>query len=351
MNDAVTDKPGSPTEAPAMGPTSIRLFAGRDQKLVELPLQPGSVQESIWIDMLRPRGVDESMIESLLGFDIPTQEEMREIEVSSRLYLEGDAAFMTAIVLSHTDGDDVISSPITFILSGARLVTVRYEEPRVFTSFPDRAHKAAIGCVDGESVLIGLLEAITDRLADVLERLTIDLDALSSDIFQPQSAKSKKKERRPRSSEDYQRILEAVGRKYKLASSIRDSLVTQARMASFFLNVAQQRKAPKDLLARIKSFARDTESLSEHVDAVSQKLTFLLDATLGLVNIEQNTIIKIFSVAAVIFLPPTLVASIYGMNFDFMPELKWPLGYPFAVGLMILSAVIPYLFFKRKGWL
>lgn len=340
----------APPDTPASKPSALRLYSAREQRLIPIGFDAARVSEAIWIDVLRPRPEDEALLEKALGVDIPTQEEMREIEVSSRLYVDGDDAFMTAMVLSHSDGDDVIISPITFILSGARLITVRYEEPRVFTSFPERAQKTAIGCADAESILMGLLDAIVDRLADVLERVAVEIDGLSRDIFRP-AKPGKKKDRRPRNTEEYQRILESIGRKYDVTSNIRDSLVTLERFASFFLNVAQQRKASRDLTARIKSFARDTDALSEHVDSVSQKVTFLLDATLGMVNIEQNAIIKIFSVAATIFLPPTLIASIYGMNFDFMPELSWPFGYPFAIGLMIICAILPYLFFKRKGWL
>ncbi len=341
---------GEQTEAAGVPHGAIRFFAARDQKLHALTPERDRIEDAVWIDMLRPGAEEEAMVETALGVDVPTKEEMSEIEVSSRLYLDGEAAFMTAIVLSRTDADDAISAPVTFILAGPRLITVRYEEPRVFTSFPERAQKTAIGCSDAESVLIGILDAITDRLSDILERLGSELDGLSRDIFSPDPPPGKKS-RKPRSSADYQRILETIGRKYGLASNIRDSLVTLSRLASFFLNVAQQRRASKDLTARIKAFARDTEALSEHVDSISQKIIFLLDATLGLVNIEQNMIIKLFSVAAVIFLPPTLVASIYGMNFQFMPELSWPFGYPVAIGLMIVSAVVPYLFFKRKGWL
>lgn len=335
---------------PPPKPSAMRLYTARDQRLLPIDFDPARIADAIWIDVLRPRTEDEALLEKALGVDIPTQEEMREIEVSSRLYVDGGDAFMTAMVLSHSDSDDVVISPITFILSGARLITVRYEEPRVFKTFPERAQKAAIGCTDAESVLMGLLDAIVDRLADVLERVAVELDTLSRDIFRP-GKPGKKKDRKPRTTEDYQRILEAIGRKYDVTSNIRESLVTLERFASFFLTVAQQRKTSKELNARIKSFARDTDALSEHVDSVSQKVTFLLDATLGMVNIEQNAIIKIFSVAATIFLPPTLIASIYGMNFDFMPELAWPFGYPFAIGLMIAFAILPYLFFKRKGWL
>ncbi len=335
---------------PAPRPSALRLFAARDQKLAPLGADPTRIAEAIWVDVLRPGVEDEALIEMALGVDVPTQEEMREIEVSSRLYMDGEAAFMTAMVLSHTDADDVVISPITFILSGARLVTVRYEEPRVFTTFPERAQKTAIGCTDAESVLMGLLDAIIDRLADVLERVALEIDGLSRDIFRP-GKPGQKKNRKPRTSEDYQLLLETIGRKYDITSNIRDSLVTLERLSSFFLNVSQQRKTSKDLTARIKSFSRDTDALSEHVDSISQKIIFLLDATLGMVNIEQNAIIKIFSVAATIFLPPTLIASVYGMNFDFMPELSWPFGYPFAIGLMIVSAILPFVYFKQKGWL
>ncbi len=329
---------------------SLRIFAVHDQKLAPAAADAAGIASATWIDVLRPGAQDEALIEAAIEIDIPTQEEMREIEVSSRLYTEGEAAFMTAMVLLHSDTDEGFLSPVTFILSGAHLITVRYEEPRVFTTFPERAQRAAIGCIDADSVLIGLLDAIIDRLADVLERLVLEIDGLSRDIFRP-GKQGTKKSRKPRSSDDYQRLLEAIGRKYDTLSNIRDSLVTFERLSSFFLNVAQQRKASKDVTARIKAFSRDTESLSEHVDSVSQKVTFLLDATLGMVNIEQNAIIKIFSVAATIFLPPTLIASVYGMNFDMMPELSWSFGYPFAIGLMIVSAILPYWYFKNKGWL
>jgi magnesium transporter len=146
-------------------------------------------------------------------------------------------------------------------------------------------------------------------------------------------------------------VLEQIGRKGDLTSHIRDSLVTLERLVGFLGHVAMQRKSGKDLRERLKTLSRDVRSLTDHSSFLSQKITFLLDATLGMINIEQNAIIKIFSVAAVVFLPPTLIASIYGMNFEEMPELDWLFGYPFAIALMILSAILPYLFFKRRGWL
>jgi magnesium transporter len=236
---------------------------------------------------------------------------------------------------------------------------VRYEDPRFFGAFAKRAQKTATGCTNADAVLAHLLEAVIERLADILERAAHDIDAISRNIFQPAAkpapaeppqAKGKARRKQPR-TRDFQVILEDIGRKGELASNIRDSLVTLQRLFTFLAQLAAERKPGKDIQTRIKTLSRDAQALSDHVSFLSQKITFLLDATLGMINIEQNAIIKIFSVAAVVFLPPTLIASIYGMNFEHMPELEWPFGYPFAIGLMILSAVLPYLFFKRRGWL
>lgn len=298
----------------------------------------------VWIDLLNPSDAEEDDLEKWLGVDIPTKDEMEEIEISSRLYTENDASFMTAILPSQADGDDPQMAPVSFVLAGSCLITIRYHEPRAFQTFPMRAEKTSMGCETGEGVLVALLEAIVDRLADVLERAGREIDAISRNIFQHKGAK-------PSKSRDYQKVLVSIGRKGDLISNIRDSLVTLERLVGFLGQGAMQRKSDKALRERIKTLSRDVRSLADHDSFLSQKITFLLDATLGMINIEQNAIIKIFSVAAVVFLPPTLIASIYGMNFDHMPELNWPLGYLFALGLMVLSAILPYLFFKRRGWL
>ncbi|MEE2690580.1 MAG: magnesium/cobalt transporter CorA [Pseudomonadota bacterium] len=319
-------------------------YATAEGKLRPLSDVAAEKEAAVWVDLLRPTEAEEKSLEAALGVEIPTREEMNEIEVSSRLYMEDDIAFMTAMVLSHADGDDAVISPVTFVLAGSRLLTIRYEEPRAFAAFPARAQKAQLGCVSAETILVGLLEAIVDRLADVLERATHDTDRLSHEIFQMHGAK-------PTKSRDFQKTLVELGRKGDLASKIRDSLVTLARLFGFLALHSAQGKTDKELKARIKTLSRDAGSLSDHVSYMSQKITFLLDATLGMINIEQNAIIKIFSVAAVAFLPPTLIASIYGMNFHNMPELASPYGYPIVIGLMILSAVLPLAYFKRRGWL
>jgi magnesium transporter len=298
----------------------------------------------VWIDLVNPTREEEAELEKLLGVGIPTREEMEEIEISSRLYNEDGAAYMTAMLPAQTDADNPVIAPVSFVLAAARLITVRYHEPRAFETFPARAAKVQMGCENGEDVLVALLEATVDRLADILERAGRDIDGVSREVFQHRGA-------RPTSAQDFQTVLGTIGRKGDLISDIRDSLVTLERLISFLGHGAMQRKSAKDTRERIKTLSRDIRSLADHAGFLSQKITFLLDATLGMINIEQNAIIKIFSVAAVAFLPPTLIASIYGMNFERMPELGWPWGYAFALVLMLLSAVVPYAYFKRRGWL
>jgi magnesium transporter len=305
---------------------------------------PDPLTAVVWIDLINPSRDEESELESRLGINIPTKEDMEEIEISSRLYQEEGAVFMTAILPAHADGDEPQVAPVTFVLAGDRLITVRYYEPRAFRTFSARAEKAAVGCETGEGVLLALLEAIVDRLADILERAGRDVDLISRGVFKPGGGK-------PSKSRDFQKVLVEIGREGDQTSNIRDSLVTLERMAGYLAQAMSQRKSPEDTRERVKTLSGDIRSLTDHSGFLSQKITFLLDATLGMLSIEQNSIIKIFSVAAVVFLPPTLIASVYGMNFRFMPELEWLLGYPFAIGLMAASAVLPYLFFKHRGWL
>ncbi|MGE0622898.1 MAG: magnesium transporter CorA family protein [Pseudomonadales bacterium] len=302
------------------------------------------LRSAVWLDLVEPTKDEERDIEAAIGVDVPTLEEMEEIELSSRLYYEGSTAFMTATLPSRADTDEPLLAPVTFILTETQLVSVRYNEPRAFKTLPLRAAKAPVAGEDGASVLVVLLEFQVDRLADVLERAGRQIHDLSRQVFQHRGAK-------PTKSTDFQVILEAIGRNGDLVSNIVECLASLERMFGFLSHTMQQRKKDRELSSRIKTLSRDCRSLIEHGDSLTHKVTFLLDATLGLINIEQNAIIKIFSVAAVVFLPPTLVASIYGMNFDVMPELEWLLGYPFALALMLISAVVPYWFFKRRGWL
>ena len=322
----------------------IRGFATREGNLYAVDDVTQGFDNAVWVDLFEPTREEEKLVESQLQIDIPTREDMEEIEISSRLYYEDGDAFMTATVPAKTDSDDLQMAPVTFVLAGDRLITVRYHDPRAFQTFTQRAQKASIGCKNGEAVLVALLEAIVDRLADVLERAQREIDAISRSIFERPGAA-------PPRGQDLQKLLQDIGRKGDLTSNVRDSLFTIQRVTAFLSHLSTQQKSDKDVRARIKTLARDASSLTEHSSSMSQKTTFLLDATLGMINIQQNGIIKIFSVAAVVFLPPTLIASIYGMNYDHMPELDWQFGYPFALGVMVLSAILPYVYFKRRGWL
>ena len=322
----------------------INTYASENGRLILVEHGVTSLEGVVWIDLFEPTPEEEASVESAFSINVPMREEMEEIEISSRLYFEDNASFMTATFPERTDGDDPHLAPVTFVLSGSRLITVRYHEPRAFQTLPARAQRVAMGCDNGETVLIALLEIQVDRLADVLERVGRDIALISRDVIQQRDPKQSR-------TSDFQGILEAIGRKGDLTSNIRECLGSIERLISFLGQIALEGKSDRDLRARIRTLSRDSQSIIDHASFLTQKVTFLLDATLGLINIEQNAIIKIFSVAAVVFLPPTLIASIYGMNFHFMPELSWPIGYPFALLLMVISAVMPFWYFKRKGWL
>jgi magnesium transporter len=299
---------------------------------------------AIWLDLMTPTPDEEQRVESLLGAEIPTREEMQEIEVSSRLYEENGALYMTATVLSKADSDHPEASAISFILAADRLVTVRYAEPQSFELFAGRCQRSPGPYARGDAVLAGLLEALIDRVADVLERIGLEVDHISHEVFEHPAT--------PRKAGAFQRILRALGRRGDLTTKVRESLVGINRLLMYFAQSGTANtKTAKDLRNRVRTMSRDVRSLTEHASFLSGKINFLLDATLGMINIEQNAIIKIFSVVAVVFLPPTLIASIYGMNFQFMPEIDKVYGYPLALALMLVSAIAPLLYFKRRGWL
>ncbi len=325
----------------------IRCYVNDAGRLRLIDGPPVARDDLVWIDLMEPTDAEESEIERLLGIDVPTREEMEEIEISSRLYREDGAAYMTAPLPAQVEDDQPVIAPVSFVLTPACLITVRYHEPRAFQTFPRRAAKVPMGCETSDGVLLALLEATIDRLADILEHIVRDLEEVSRGIFRAEDAPGRSARTR-----DLHGVLQSIGRADDLTSGIRDCLVTLERLVSFFqLGVTQKKKVPKEMRERIRTLSRDTRSLIDHSSFLSQKITFLLDATLGMINIQQNAIIKIFSVVAAVFLPPTLIASIYGMNFEGMPELGWPFGYPLAIGLMVASAIVPYLYFKRRGWL
>ena len=304
----------------------------------------GLVDSPVWVDMVHPTSDEEAAVQRALKVELPTREEMQEIEISSRLYRENGSLYMTATLLSNTDTENPEAKPATFILSGDRLLTIRYTEPRPFRAFATRVQRVGGGFVRGDAVLVGLLDAIVDRTADILERIAADIDMISRDIFEYES-------KQPTKSRDFQDVLHRIGRKGDLNSKSRESLVSIGRLLAFLNQSLDVQKSGMDAKSRIDTLIHDVHALTDHATFLSNKINFLLDATLGMINTEQNAIIKIFSVAAVAMMPPTLIASIYGMNFKVMPELSFPFGYPLALLLMIGSALLPWWYFKRRGWL
>jgi Mg2+ and Co2+ transporters len=291
-------------------------------------------EDAVWIDLLAPTREEELAVETVLGLELPTAEEMAQLEPSSRLYQEDGATFMTATLIAKSE-EGPKSVPVTFVLAKTLLVTIRYDELRAFSVFAERA--PAAGLASGTSALLGLLDAVVERLAEILETQGSAVEAASVAIFN-----------RPESRR-FAPLLTELARAQSVTSIARTSLVSLARLLSFAA-LAQEIAADPECGAHLKSLQSDVQSLTEHASFESSHISFLLDAALGLINIDQNGIIKIFSVMAVIFMPPTLVASIYGMNFHHMPELSWPFGYPMALGMMVVSAALPVLWFRKRGW-
>jgi magnesium transporter len=318
-------------------------------QLQRIDLTPGATlpDGAVWIDLLEPSQEEEKAVEQLLGIEVPTREEMQEIEISSRLYREGDASFMTASVLFHAETPHPESTPVTFMRTPRATVTLRHADPLAFRQFVARAQRQPTLLASPDAALCGILDSIIDRAADVLENAGKDLDGVSRRIF----GYDRKEAGEQPAEVDLEDAVHRLGRVEDLTSRIRDSLVSLTRLIAFLTLTMAEQRGTKESRTWLKTLARDVQSLSEQAAFLAHKGNFLLDATLGLINIQQTKIIKIFSVAATVFLPPTLIASIYGMNFEHMPELSWNFGYPVAIGLMVASAVLPYWFFKRKGWL
>ncbi|WHA40698.1 magnesium/cobalt transporter CorA [Agrobacterium larrymoorei] len=301
-------------------------------------------EDIVWIDLINPTRDEEKHVEALLGTELPTREDLKDIEPSSRLYTEDNNVFMTASLVWKADSTDPQLTDVAFVLIGNRLVTIRYAEPKSFNLFIAAITRVPHDMRSGAALLLKLLETIVDRTAEILENTVVGIDKVATGIF---GGEARSKRKAPRYLEE--KIAE-IASFHRLVSKVRDSLTSLARVQSFLqaTGLVQQDKEAKEMG---RSIARDIQSLSEHASYISGNLTFLLDASLGIINVEQNAIIKIFSIASVVFLPPTLVASVYGMNFAHMPELQWSLGYPLAIFVMLISAIIPFIVFRWKGWL
>ncbi|MCG3142297.1 MAG: Magnesium transport protein CorA [Anaerolineae bacterium] len=309
------------------------------------------LRAALWIDLLNPQPDQVAAVERALDLRLPTRSQAQEIEVSSRLYIQDHAVFMTATVLVGARTEHLETTTVTFVFQRARLVTLRFAEPMSFSIFIPKFQQNFSNYPTAEKVLMGLLDEIVDRLADTMEMVSAEMTTVSQTVFRGAGADGPRFTQGERYARvNYTMVLNQIGLNGERTASVRESLVTLGRMLVFINEVGAGRTdAPLD--EHWRTLRRDVTALTDHATFLSDKVAFALDATLGRINNEQNMIIKLFSVLSVVLLPPTLIASIYGMNFEFMPELTWRYGYPYALALMAISAVMPYIFFKRKGWL
>jgi magnesium transporter len=298
----------------------------------------GTLREVAWIDLLDPTREEVERVYEATGLRVPTNDEVSEIQSSSRLALENGAYYLTTPLLAGGDERHLRLAPAGFVLSARVLITVH------FTGI-DTLEDARVLCIKdsattAEESFLRILEAVVDRAADALEHARNECDSLSPAVFHGESAKSK----------GSRASLRKIGHIAHQASYTRDELLGIERIVGF----VREAILPEVLVAnaaRLKAIGRDIASLTEYETRLSAKVQFALDATLGFINIEQNEIVKTLTIASVVGIPPVLVAGIYGMNFHEMPELGWPLGYPMALGLIVVTALLPLVWFKKRGWM
>ena len=295
----------------------------------------------LWIDLVAPSREEEAAIEAALGgLPLPTREEMAELEASSRVYREGGASFLTADLIHNGDAEIPAIDPVTFVLTAGPLVTIRYFDPRPFAMMDAILDRDPQLCATGHTLFLHLMEAVIDRASDVLSRNVVHVEGIAEHVF---SAREQK-------TVGFERLITKLGRARMANARIEQSLAGLTRVFAF-AGLDDRIEKDHDAAEHLRSLARDARSLTDHNHAVAASIDFQLNAALGLINIQQSSIIKIFSVAAVAFMPPTLIASIYGMNFEHMPELPQVWGYPAALIAMVVAALLPLAFFKKKGWL
>ena len=290
----------------------------------------------IWIDLLAPTKAQRLLIGQHYGLELPDPRELTDLESSARFYVEQDEIHIHSDFLLDREGQ-ARSVPVAFVLRGDILFSVREEELPVFRLQRLRARTQPGFVSDSRDMLLDLYGAEAEYSADSLEDIYTELEVVSKNVLSESM-----------SDEDAARILADIAEQEDLNGRIRRNILDTQRAVSFLL---RRKLLTPTQLEDAKQILRDIESLNSHTAFLFGKINFLMDATVGFININQNKVIKIFSVASVALLPPTLIASIYGMNFNNMPELEWIFGYPFALGLMIISVLLPYLFFRRKGWL
>lgn len=328
----------------------IAVYIDSGDRLGKLEIDVGDPipKDTVFIDLYDPTNQEEEHIEKLLQINIPTRAEIDKIEVMSPFYKQGNAHYMTVTLLDRASKEDhPDSTAVTFILTSEYLVVLRYSTPWTLVSFISQAMRGLHQFDSSIAMLSGILEAFINKTAEALEGVGNELDGLLKTIFEKSNKEG------IISSKKYNSVIRKIGHTGNLISKNRESLVSINRLIIYFGQIEGSSLAIKDVKLRykFKNLSREVHSLGEYGNFLSQRNSFLLDATLGMIYVEQNMIIKVFTVASAVFMPATLIASIYGMNFKEMPELSWDFGYPMALAMIATSALFPYFFFKKKKWL
>jgi magnesium transporter len=300
---------------------------------------------TFWIDLVQPTPEEIARIKHEFGLTVPSRAQLEEIESSSRLRVEGNILFLSMPLSGQHEAVDTAPAPLGFVLSPELLVTVRYSELASFTKVRNYVSGHS-RCYDSTSTFATLIEEMIDFEADFLEKIAGDLGGISRQVFQRGDVHSPHGLKLNRL---FRKMLAVVGNAGEQLSQIRDSLTGLQRIIGFSAETAGQWLHP-EILTRLNATRRDLASLADFETHLSGKTQFLLDAILGLINIEQNDIFKVLTIASVVGIPPTLIASMYGMNFHNMPELSWPWGYQYGLGLILISTLIPILWFKWRSW-
>jgi magnesium transporter len=308
---------------------------------------PGAtgLTEPVWIDLLQPSPQEVAAVQSKFGLAVPTREQLDEIETSSRLRVTGNTLYLSMPLSTRHEAQDSAPTPIGFVLSPQVLVTVRYVQLHAFDQGRARIEKGG-DRLNSSSIFAVLLEEMVDVAADMLERIAAQLGAISRRAF---SGSRRRPSQAMRASRMLQEMLNDVGDAGEHLSWIRESLTALQRIAAFTAESAADWLQP-ELQTRLKTVRNDLGSLIDFESHLSGKVQFLLDAILGFINTEQNDIFKVLTIASVVGIPPTLIASMYGMNFHNMPELSWAWGYGYGLALIALSTIVPIVWFKRRGW-
>lgn len=301
-------------------------------------------EHATWVDLVNPAPDETHRVEHLVGVALPTREQMAEIEESSRLRIGPGALHMTVMALVWADTDQPRITPVTFVLTPGHLVTLHYIDPQPFLAFRRRVGRFGHATCGAQAVLGALVEAIVERTAAVLRRTALQLDALSARSFHGRTLRARSESR------DDNATLRRIGQAGHLIAKAHMCLASLKRMLEYLAG-GDGAFIARDTKRWARGALLDVTGLDEYALFLTQKVGLLLDTTLGQINAEQTEIVKIVSVLSLAMFPPTLVASVYGMNFHLMPELGWTWGYPFALGAMVVSAALPMWYFKAKRWL